>query len=128
MTSQSDHQPSPRPSSRPCSLPSPAALFHVRVGERVTHDQARISLHGELDISTVGMFDDAVGRATEAPCDEMVVDLSSMTFCDARGLSAFLGADRQMRDRQGRMLLIGSSARFRRLVGIAQLGAALRLS
>lgn len=106
----------------------PAALLHVRIRERVTADQARLSLHGELDMATVDTFDKAVAQATLVPCSEMVLDLSSLTFCDVRGLSAFLGADRRMRDRQGRMLLIGASARFRRLVALAQLGPALRFA
>lgn len=106
----------------------PAALLHVRIRDRVTVDQARLSLHGELDIATVDTFDRAVARAVLVPCSEMVLDLSSLTFCDARGLAAFLGADRRMRERQGRMLLVGASARFRRLVAFAQLGPALRFA
>ncbi len=100
--------------------------FTVRVvstGERAV----RVLVAGELDLGTSERFDEVVTRAlTDA--DEVVLDLSSVTFIDSTGLSSLLagvGAS-HLRDRK---LVISSrlGAQPRRLLQVAGIESALPL-
>ena len=75
---------------------------------------ARIELHGELDIGTAPKLDEAVGRALDDGCREVVLDLGGTTFMDSTGLNALIRAARAVDARRGRMAVLsppGSEAR-----------------
>ena len=51
----------------------------------------------------------------------LIVDLSSVEFCDSSGLSALLLAERQMRGKEGGVLVVDSTGKVRALLGVAKL-------
>ncbi len=51
-----------------------------------------LALAGELDISTAPRVEQAVRRACAGPCEELVLDLTELTFTDSTGVRALLGA------------------------------------
>jgi anti-anti-sigma factor len=51
----------------------------------------------------------------------LIVDLSSVEFCDSSGLSALLIADRQMRQHSGEVKLVGVHKKVMALLKISQL-------
>jgi anti-sigma B factor antagonist len=76
---------------------------------------ARLELHGELDIGTAPVLEDAVDRALEDGCRDVVLDLGSTTLLDSSGLGALLRAARTVGDRHGTMAVVsppGSEARL----------------
>ena len=75
---------------------------------------ARLELRGELDIGTAPKLDEAVDRALDEGCREVVLDLAGTTFMDSSGLGALIRAARTVDARQGRMAVVsppGSEAR-----------------
>ena len=51
----------------------------------------------------------------------LMIDLSSVTFCDSSGLSALLLAQRQMREKEGDALVIDKLGKVRGLMELAKL-------
>jgi anti-sigma B factor antagonist len=75
---------------------------------------ASLELRGELDIGTAPQLDEAVERALEDGCREVVLDLAGTTFLDSSGLGALIRAARTVDARQGQMAVLsppGSEAR-----------------
>jgi anti-sigma B factor antagonist len=63
----------------------------------------RMELQGELDIGTGPELEQAVTRALEDGCREVVLDLSGTTFLDSAGLGALINAAREVDARQASM-------------------------
>jgi anti-sigma B factor antagonist len=61
----------------------------LEVVVRSTRRQAVIELHGELDLSTVGLLESAC-RSIAADIDVVVVDLRPLEFMDSVGIRALL--------------------------------------
>ncbi len=76
---------------------------------------ARLEHHGELDIGTAPVLEEAVVRALEDGCRDVVLDLGPTTLLDSSGLGALLRAARTVGDRHGTMAVVsppGSEARL----------------
>jgi anti-sigma B factor antagonist len=84
----------------------PFGVRLVSTGSRA----ARVLVAGELDLATAERFDEAVTQAL-AEADDVVLDLSNVTFIDSTGLSSLLAG------------VSASHLRDRRLVISARLGA-----
>jgi anti-anti-sigma factor len=103
--------------------PQPFAVRLISTGDAA----ARVMVAGELDLATSERFDQVVARAlTEA--DDVVLDLSDVTFIDSTGLSSLLAgvSASHLRDRR---LVISSrlGAQPRRLLQVAGIEGALPL-
>jgi anti-anti-sigma factor len=97
---------------------------------RSTHREgtARLELHGELDIGTAPKLDEAVDRALDDGCREVVLDLRGTTFLDSSGLNALIQAARAVDARRGRMAVVsppGSEARV--VIEMSRTGSAVGL-
>ena len=64
---------------------------------RVEGDSVRVSLRGELDLSTAESAEQAVRTAENGRPRRLVLDLSGLTFMDSTGLRLILQADRRWR-------------------------------
>jgi len=53
--------------------------------------------------------------------DVLIINLSEITFCDSSGLSAILLADRQLRERDGGIIVVDGNGKVRSLFEIAKL-------
>ena len=74
-----------------------------------------MELRGELDIGTAPKLEQAVERALEEGCRDVVLDLSGTTLLDSSGLGALLRAKRTVDASQGSMTVHsphGSEARL----------------
>jgi anti-anti-sigma factor len=74
----------------------PVAAEHVRDALRVevVGDAARpgLVLHGEMDMSTYGVFDRALEQVCAQGAQEVVIGLKDLTFVDTTGIRALLAA------------------------------------
>jgi anti-sigma B factor antagonist len=84
-----------------------------------------VVVRGEIDICTAPALHEALCAAAEAavrrPAAMLTVDLSAVSFIDARGLSALIVAEAYACVRGVRMLLTGRSASLTRLLQVTGL-------
>lgn len=76
---------------------------------------ARVALSGELDLATVPMLRGHLAHLEREDVVAIVLDLRDLTFLDCSGLHAFLTAREHAEANQHRLILVGASARTRRL-------------
>ncbi|MFC4054891.1 STAS domain-containing protein [Actinomadura syzygii] len=81
----------------------------------------RLIASGELDIASAAAFGRELAGLIDERGPDVVVDVSFLTFCDARGLAAFVEADRAARRRGGRITLTGVRPQLAKLLRITGL-------
>ena len=69
------------------------------------HELTVITSKGEIDVSSVGEFRNALSEAARAGADRLVVDLSQVSFIDSSGLGALIDAQNELR-RDRRQLVV----------------------
>ena len=76
--------------------PREGALFGVdtQLAGRFT----RLTLRGELDLATVGIFEAAVCAVRSHAIDRIEIDLSDLTFIGSAGVAAMLAVNSRARD------------------------------
>jgi len=82
--------------------------FHV-AGEQVDTTVV-LHLHGELDMATTPVLDQALTSALNNRATDLVVDLSCLTFMDSTGISMLLSAV-QRSDQAGKAFRVRSPNR-----------------
>jgi stage II sporulation protein AA (anti-sigma F factor antagonist) len=75
----------------PADVPARSDLLRVRVSEPGP-GVVVVAPAGEVDLSTVRLFRDAVLAAVDAAPDHVIIDLSGLTFCGSTGLVVLLDA------------------------------------
>ena len=81
----------------------------------------RICLIGEFDLATVATVEDELRRVEASDADEIVIDLSGLTFIDSTGLRLMISADARSRADSNRLVLRRGPASVQRafqLVGL----------
>jgi anti-sigma B factor antagonist len=67
-----------------------------------------VALAGEIDMYTAPDVKRELAKAIDAGAHELTVDLSATTFIDSTMLGVLLGAQRRLRERDGRLRIISS--------------------
>jgi anti-sigma B factor antagonist len=78
------------------AAPPEGALFGVDT--QLADRSARLTLRGELDLATVGIFDAAVRAVRSCALDRLEIDLSDLTFIGSAGVAALLAVNSRARD------------------------------
>jgi anti-sigma B factor antagonist len=65
-----------------------------------------IEFHGEIDMAAAQQILPDLDTATAAQGRTVVIDLTSVEFFDCYGLRLLCGAERRVRERHGRLLLV----------------------
>ena len=89
------------------SVPEPLAF---RVDSRDVQGASVIEVAGEVDAHTAPTVHDAV-EATIAPGARVIVDLREVSFLDSTGLGVFVTALKHVREAEGTLDLVITSAR-----------------
>ncbi len=90
-------------------------------------DQVVVRLTGDADLSTASVVADVLRRAAGPGTRQVVVDLGGVRFWDCSGLHALAAFTREM-DSAGRSCrVVGAQPATRRLIGMANLSADLKL-
>ncbi|WP_107474060.1 STAS domain-containing protein [Streptomyces sp. TP-A0874] len=90
---------------------------------RVRREAGRtvLEVHGEVDIASGLRLLPHLDAATDTDRPRLVIDLSRVTFLDARGLSLLARADQRVRGRQGSLRVVCThplTLRILRLTGL----------
>jgi anti-anti-sigma factor len=101
-----------------------------RFAVRVHHTEGvyRITPHGELDLATKPILENALRRGEESRAPAVVVDLRQVTFMDAAGVHALLSACSRVRPDRVRLRIVGASRRIEELFLICGVAEKLPLN
>lgn len=73
--------------------------------DRVPQPGVIFRLTGYLDLSTVDLLRDTVGRACDGEAGDVVLDLSGLAFCDSSGVGALVWLYRRVNTGSRRLVL-----------------------
>lgn len=71
-------------------------------------------LAGEVDAYTVGEFREALGGIGDV--QRLIIDLSEVPFMDSAGLGALIGGIRKVREAEGDVAVVSTTASLNRLL------------
>jgi len=110
----------------PDPVESPPLLV-CRVDVHVEDDTMRLSVDGEIDISTIDSIEYRVERArTERDFRRLVLDLRGTTFMDSTGLRLLLTASRHAQDTGYELVVVRPPAPVYRAIEVTGLDRVLR--
>lgn len=79
------------------------------------HDEFHVCrLEGEVDAYTVGEFREALSGITDVK--RLIIDLSEVPFMDSAGLGALIGGIRRVREAEGDVAVVSTTASLNRLL------------
>lgn len=81
----------------------------------------RVRLAGDLELSTMAALDPVVDQVLSTEPVTVLLDLSDLTFCDARGLAGLLSVRRRLGAAGSRLTLTGARPPLRRLLEVTSL-------
>ncbi len=91
-------------------------------------DEARLVLHGELDLATTPLFVESLLEAERSDSELLLLDMGGLTFIDVAGLSAILAAARRAARVGRRIRVSDASAPVRRLFELTAIDQAIELA
>ena len=65
-----------------------------------------LSVSGEVDLYTASDLKAALTHAVDEGCTGMVIDLTNTNFMDSTGLSTLVSAQKRMRSRGGKLVIV----------------------
>jgi anti-anti-sigma factor len=80
-------------------------------------DTATLTVHGEVDLDTIGQLADALAGVSSSP--KVDVDLADVSYIDSGGLRSLLTAKSDIEQRGGRLRVTAASSIVDRLFEIA---------
>ncbi len=92
-----------------------------------TGGEAHLALRGELDCSSAPELRSRIGEVLAAGAGAVVVDLARLSFIDAAGLGVLIGAERQLRERNGHLDLRRVPRPVQRVLEVAGVTGFLQL-
>jgi anti-sigma B factor antagonist len=81
------------------------ARFEVR-DEALDLERHVVAVSGEVDLYTAADLKAALTHAVEEGCTSMVIDLTNTNFMDSTGLSTLVSAQKRMRSRGGKLVIV----------------------
>src|SRR5436190_22815929 len=101
----------------------------LRSTEGSIHATTRvIESHGEIDLVTAPDLKAALDGATDEGARCVVVDFEDVAFLDSTGIGVLLSAERKLRARGGKLIVICDEPLIRRVFEIAGLTGVLNIT
>lgn len=86
-----------------------------------------LSVSGEIDIYTAPLFKQAVVRLVSEGNNDVIIDLTNVTFMDSSGFGTLLGATRRLRPSGGGLYLAGPNSTIQRMLRLTRLDTIMRI-
>lgn len=96
---------------------SPGEVFTIAIES--VRGGVRVVPKGELDLVSVGAFQDAL-REAERVHNLVVLDLRELSFMDSTGLHALIAADMRMRERGGDLVIVRNHSQVSKLLDLTR--------
>ncbi|MGV3724747.1 MAG: STAS domain-containing protein [Actinomycetota bacterium] len=82
---------------------------------------------GEIDIYTAPLFKQSVVNLVSEGTQNVVIDLSGVTFMDSSGFGTLLGATRRLRPGGGGLHLAGPNSTIQRMLRLTRLDSIMQI-
>jgi anti-sigma B factor antagonist len=106
---------------RSCNLTLAVASPTLQLNAEASGDSVRISLSGELDISTSPSLEKALEDIESDRPDQLVIDLRDLAFIDSTGLRVLVNADARAREAGRRLTIVRGSTAVERVFSVTGL-------
>ncbi len=93
---------------------------------RQAQDACVVDVRGEIDLSTVPVFKDALGAATEKG-SHVIINMTDVTYMDSSGFGTLLSAKKKLRSNGGSIHLVGCNEVIARMLHITRLNTIFNL-
>lgn len=80
-----------------------------------------VAVEGEVDVFTAPRVRDALDKVIARGARQVAVNMERVRYLDSTGLSVLVSALRELRARQGRLLLVTDSPRIQRVLDLTGL-------
>ncbi len=101
--------------------------FSVLVHRRPGWDGCVVSVTGEVDMNTAPAFEEKLLEAIDDGEPVVVIDLTATTFIDSTFLSALVGAERRLRERDGSLVIVCADPALQKVFSITGLDRLYRI-
>ncbi|MDX6697347.1 MAG: anti-sigma factor antagonist [Solirubrobacteraceae bacterium] len=101
------------------------ALLELDTDE--TDGQTRVTLRGELDISSAPVLEEALGKVEEGGPPLLLIDLRQLEFMDSTGLRTVVSADQRAREAGRRLAIVRGPEPVDRIFSVTRLDERLEL-
>ncbi|APU16706.1 MULTISPECIES: STAS domain-containing protein [Actinoalloteichus] len=92
------------------------------------HPSTRLSVAGEVDLSTAPELEQELGTAiTATDAEEVTVDVAEVSFMDSAGLRVLVGGLRQAEEHGVRLTVVNPQSQLRKIIEITGLAEVLGL-
>ena len=82
---------------------------------------------GEIDIYTAPLFKQSVVNLVSEGTQNVIIDLSGVTFMDSSGFGTLLGATRRLRPGGGGLHLAGPNSTIQRMLRLTRLDSIMQI-
>lgn len=86
-----------------------------------------LRVSGEIDIYTAPLFKQSVVKLVSEGNNDVVIDLSEVTFMDSSGFGTLLGATRRLRPSGGGLHLAGANSTIQRMLRLTRLDTIMQV-
>lgn len=80
-----------------------------------------VKVAGEIDVCTAPEFKSIINKAVFSGADNLIIDLTDVSYMDSSGFGTLLGATKRLRPRGGMVNLVGCSEAIERMLKITRL-------
>ncbi|MFN3652758.1 MAG: STAS domain-containing protein [Armatimonadota bacterium] len=105
-------------------MPSPIRLDH---NVQRVDGLPVLSVSGEIDIYTAPLFKQAVVSLVSEGNNDVIIDLSGVTFMDSSGFGTLLGATKRLRPTGGGLHLAAPNTTIQRMLRLTRLDSIMKI-
>jgi anti-sigma B factor antagonist len=101
--------------------------LRLGIDVRQVADRPVLFVTGEIDIYTAPLFKQAVVNMVSEGTQNVIIDLTGVTFMDSSGFGTLLGATRRLRPGGGGLHLAGANSTIQRMLRLTRLDSIMQV-
>ncbi|HSO96862.1 MAG TPA: STAS domain-containing protein [Acidimicrobiia bacterium] len=107
------------PTATPGGRSPPADVFGIDARDGA--GELLLAVHGDVDLATAPLLQEALAHATASGRHPVVLDLADLRFMDAHGIGVIVRARQLLREQQGDLSIRSAAPLVRKMFSIVEL-------
>jgi len=104
-----------------------ASIIRVNLGASLSADKQSVTGTVELDIESQNYFMDMLNSIFEEGKNNILVDLTNITYIDSSGLWALFEGHKKAQQRNGNLILLNPTKDVKRVLDITKMSSKLKI-